>query len=207
MHAKWVARRRVSWLLALACLSSARLEAAELYRCADSQRYVDRPARCAEARAHDPKGNVVKLAPARPAAEGRGLGELDLEELLPEPPSGWSVVEEAPTDPRLDPDFLRWGVVGQRARHYTRAATGGVQVCSVEIWAFHSAEAVGAVLVHMRRPGWKLTQRGPLLLLLRGLDRGRPPGSRWVVFPECRQLGEGVLRGLDARGGSRRPDE
>jgi hypothetical protein len=106
--------------------------------------------------------------------------------------AGWDVVKEAPSDPKGDPDLVRWGVRAQRARHYTRDVYGAVQVCSIEVWAFEGPGLAHAAYQGISYPEWKFALEGSLLLMVRGLThpRGAPP--RRGVFDACGRLGERV---------------
>jgi len=105
---------------------------------------------------------------------------------------GWSVVDEAPEDASADPDLRRWGVRERRARHYTREASGAIQVCSIEVWTFGQDAQARAAHAGFAYPEWRIEREGRVLVMLRGLvmARGRPPQRG--VFPACGSLGERV---------------
>ena len=101
---------------------------------------------------------------------------------------GFDAVEEVPLDPAHDPELREWGVVDQRARHYTRDGHRGIQVCSLEAWSFRSVELAVAAHAGIQYPRWEFARAGSVLLMVRGLTR--PPGERPQrgVFPECREI-------------------
>ncbi len=103
--------------------------------------------------------------------------------------AGWDVVREAPGDPASDPDLWGWGVREQHVRHYTRDLAGRIQVCSVEIWSFESLSQAASAHAGFRFPDWKIDRVGRLLVMVRGLVRGRGMGPKRGVFPECDAIG------------------
>ena len=114
-----------------------------------------------------------------------------LERILPLAGSlrgGFDAVEEVPVDPSGDPELREWGVVDQRARHYTRDGRQGIQVCSLEAWSFRDEQKAAAAHAGFRYPNWEFARRGSVLLMVRGLTR--PPGERPQrgVFPDCREI-------------------
>lgn len=118
---------------------------------------------------------------------------MDPLEILPtaaELGASWEVVEEVALDPRGDPDLLRWGVRAQRTRHYTRRTAAGVQVCSIEVWAFRDAGLARLAHQNFAYPGWQIDRRADLLIMLRGLTRPRRGRARRGLFPDCLLLGE-----------------
>ncbi len=131
---------------------------------------------CASAWARPPLGDAQLLRILPPAELVRG---------------GFEAVEEWPTDPANDPDLARWGVHAQRARHYTRDTQrrrDGIQVCSLEVWAFADSEGAKAAHAAIDYPGWEFAQRGPVLLMARGLTRPWNAPPRREVFAECRAI-------------------
>jgi len=103
---------------------------------------------------------------------------------------GWEGVKEKSLDPALDPDLEGWGVRAQGARHYSRKVASGVEVCSVEIWAFESEAAAQRAQQNLTYPGWRFDQQGHLLVMLRGLRWLNDGTSRTGLFPECMTLGD-----------------
>jgi hypothetical protein len=194
-------------LLWLACqLLLAVAASADIYRCEEpdgSVRFADDPGQCPGARRvqrgpDDQEGR----APAPPAKSGQGEAglrpeersapELRLAEILL-PAAGlaglWEVVDETPTDPTRDPDLVRWGVRGQRARHYTRNDDGNVQVCSIEIWGFENARRARIAHENFRYPDWHFERQEHLLIMLRAVTLRREGPPRRDLFSDCRRLG------------------
>jgi hypothetical protein len=106
---------------------------------------------------------------------------------------GWEGVRERSTDPALDPDLRSWKVRAQGARHYSRQGADGIEVCSVEIWAFESESAARNAEQGFAYPGWRFDRQGHLLVMLRGMRWARDGSSRNGLFPECLQLGDRTL--------------
>jgi hypothetical protein len=103
---------------------------------------------------------------------------------------GWEGVKERSTDPANDPDLRAWKVRAQGARHYSRQGADGVEVCSVEIWAFASESAARNAEKGFTYPGWRFDRHGHLLVMLRGMRWARDGTSRNGLFPECDRLGD-----------------
>lgn len=104
--------------------------------------------------------------------------------------AGWEGVRERSPDPTLDADMRGWGVRAQGARHYTRKGAEGVEVCSVEIWAFASEAQARNAAETLEHPGWRFDHRGHLLIMLRGLRWAADGTSRNGLYPACTALGE-----------------
>lgn len=131
---------------------------------------------CVSASARPPLSDAQLLRILPPAEAVRG---------------GFDAVEEWPTDPANDPDLHRWGVRAQRARHYTRdtrTRADGIQVCSVEVWAFDSVARARDAHAAMAYPGWEFAHRGKVVLLARGLTRPPNKPPRRAVFDDCRRI-------------------
>jgi len=145
---------------------------------------------------------LITLLAAPLALAGPPWQDAQLLRILPTARSvrgGFDVVEELPVDPRGDPDFREWGVQAQRARHYTRDTRAGIQVCSLEVWAFRDRAQAAAVGAGFQSVGWEFVQRGSVLLMARGLTRPRHAPPRHGVFPECHAiLGQAVERAPSA---------
>ena len=122
--------------------------------------------------------------------------------------SEWDSVREAASNPADDPELLAAGVRATRSLHYTRAREGGSEVCSMEIWSFASAAAARSAQSGIAQPGWRLDQRGNLLLMVRGVTFSRASGFQPGLLPECHRLAD--LTAASAReqlgcGGSKSP--
>jgi hypothetical protein len=103
---------------------------------------------------------------------------------------GWEGVKERSTDPARDPDLRAWKVRAQGARHYSRQGADGIEVCSVEIWAFASESAARNAEKGFSYPGWRFDRHGHLLVMLRGMRWARDGTSRNGLFPDCDLLGD-----------------
>jgi hypothetical protein len=103
---------------------------------------------------------------------------------------GWELVEEAPVDPRQDPELRAAGVRAAQALHYTRPLRGGAEVCSVEIWSFASAEAARRTGAGLAREAWRIGVQGNLLVMLHGVTLRRGQGFRPGLLPACLRLAE-----------------
>jgi hypothetical protein len=197
---------RACLLVLLAIVAGAEPAKSDLFRCVEadgSLSFVDRPELCAQANPHPLRGRVERVpAPAASTgspvstADGVDLSlELRLEHvLLPADEVGvaWDVVEEAPAYTERDPDLVRWGVRAQRARHYTRQSSGGVQVCSIEVWGFANVQLARRAHENFAYPGWQIVREGSLLLMSRGLTRTSGEPARRGVFAACQEIGERV---------------
>jgi hypothetical protein len=136
-------------------------------------------------------------ARAQPTGLGPAALGATLERLLPEAhelAGRWEVVHEAAADPPADPDLREWGVRAVRARHYTRTGSDGVQVCSVELWAFETPASATRALAEIDYPSWRFAREGAVLVMVRGLTRPRRAPDRWEVFAECRALSDAIQR-------------
>ena len=81
--------------------------------------------------------------------------------------------------------------MSQRARHYTRdGSETGIQVCSVEIWAFADEARARLAEANFHSPGWRIQREGHLLIMLRALSMRRGEGPRRGVFADCQRLGD-----------------
>jgi hypothetical protein len=139
-----------------------------------------------------PGGRTARAQAAPPAVAA-------LEKVLPEAPElagRWDVVREAATDPAADPDLREWGVRAIRARHYTRDGRDGVQVCSVELWAFETEAVAARALAEIEYPSWRFAREGAVLVMVRGLTRRPGAPDRWEVFADCRALSDSIQRRL-----------
>ena len=134
---------------------------------------------------------LITLWVAASALAGPPLRDAQLLRILP-PASrvrgGFDLVEELPVDPSGDPDLREWGVRAQRARHYTRDVKAGIQVCSVEVWAFGDEAQAVAARVGFQYPEWEFVQRGAVMLMARGLTRPRDAAPQRGVFPDCHAI-------------------
>ena len=173
---------------------------AELYRCVTADgsiRFTDDPSACGRAEPYVPRRALQRpSAPAAPRADAPAPADSgwqgthgELLSMLPSAPAGWEAVEEAPTDPRGDPDLWDNGVRTMAARHYTRARGASSQACSVEIWAFSHAERARLGESLLAQPGWVLQREGNLLIMLRAVILEGGKGPREGVFPACQQIG------------------
>ena len=193
-------------LLAGLALLAAPASAAEIYRCADADggvRFTNDASRCPGAAPHALKGEIQRpaapLSTVAPDAGAAARGQVPwrgsraaLLALFEPAGAGWEIVEEAPSDPRGDPDLRDSGVRALVARHYTRARGPRSEVCSVEIWAFDDAKRVASARMGLERPGWRYHQEGSLLVMLRGVIFQRGQGFQKGLFPDCEQLGERI---------------
>jgi hypothetical protein len=191
-------------LVLLAFASGVEPAKSDLFRCAEedgSLRFSDRPEVCARAKPHPLRGRRERMPTSGASPEGLASSDdsahtshkLRLEEVLPAAAQvrvAWDVVNEAPSDPKKDPDLVRWGVRAQLARHYTRHSSGAVQVCSMEAWRFEDISKARTAHENFAYPGWKMIREGSLLLMLRGLTRMPGEPSRRGVFAACHELGE-----------------
>jgi hypothetical protein len=112
--------------------------------------------------------------------------------------AGWEVVREATVDPRRDEDLREWGVHSQHARHYTRDLRGRVQVCSVEFWGFDSVSQASAAHEGFYYPDWQIFRAGKVLVMVRGLVRGRDGRPHRGVFADCDAIGSRILERASA---------
>jgi hypothetical protein len=147
-----------------------------------------------------PGGRGARAQAPAPAPAALGAA---LERLLPEAhdvAGRWEVVREAAADPVVDPDLREWGVRAIRARHYTRTDREGVQVCSIELWAFQTEAGAARALAEIDYPSWQFAREGAVLMMVRGLTRPRGVRDRWEVFADCRALSDGIRRRLAAAG-------
>jgi hypothetical protein len=126
-----------------------------------------------------------------PCRDSRYAG--DLAALFPPPRelgNDWDSVRETPSDPADDPDLRAAGVLASHSLHYTHAKPGGSDVCSLEIWGFATAAAARRARAGIGSPGWRVSLRGNLLLMLHGvafsLEQGFHPG----LLPECHRLAD-----------------
>ena len=200
------------WLACLLALAGA--APADIYRCEEpdgSVSFADDPRHCPGARRlrlgpreQEPSGQEGgALAPPPGSTQGEAGAEgvqpekrpgpdLRLDEILL-PAAGvagrWEVVDEAVTDPANDPDLIRWGVLAQRVRHYTRSDDAGVRVCSIEIWGFEDARRARLAHENIRYPGWHFDRQEHLLVMLHAVTFPRDGPPRSGVFAECRRLG------------------
>lgn len=129
---------------------------------------------------------LLVAACATASSEGVLLGEREIGR-------GWDVVREASIDPSKDRDLLEWGVLEKHARHYSRDLRGNVEVCSVEVWAFRSVEQARAAHGGFSFPDWQISRAGSLLVMVRGLVRGRGRPPVRGVFPDCDRIGARIV--------------
>lgn len=191
---------RVRCTLALLTALIAQVANAEFYRCTAPDgaiRFTDDPTTCRDAAPYVPRRALQRptapVAPnpaahAPPGSRWRGT-RAELLSLLPPSPQGWEGIEEAPSDPRGDPDLWGNGVRAMAARHYTRALGAVSQSCSVEIWAFEKIEQAQRGERLLAQPEWKLHREGNLLIMLRAVILQREREPRRGVFPDCGQIG------------------
>jgi hypothetical protein len=130
-----------------------------------------------------------------PAGADEPCGECraprDLSRLFVQPAAlgaGWDTVAETPTDPAADPDLRASGVRAVHNLHYTRPIPGGSQVCSIELWAFHTPEQAQRARAELAREDWYFSLQGDLMLMARGVTLERGRGFRPGLLPECRRL-------------------
>jgi hypothetical protein len=191
---------RGRWTLALLAALMAQAAHAELYRCTAPDgtiRFTDDPTTCRAAAPYVPRRTLQRptapvapspAAPTPPRARWQGT-RAELLSMLPPPPAGWEGIEEAPTDPRGDPDLWSNGVRTMAARHYTRARGAVSQSCSVEIWAFAEVDQAQRGERLLAQPGWKLHRNASLLIMLRAVTLERERQPRRGVFPDCEHIG------------------
>jgi len=191
---------RGRWTLAVLAALVAQGANAELYRCVTADgsiRFTDDPTACRTAEPYVPRRALQRPSapaapqPNAPAPAGSGWQGThgELLSMLPSSPAGWEAVEEAPADPRGDPDLWVNGVRTMAARHYTRARGASSQTCSVEIWAFSHVERARVGESLLAQPDWALQREGNLLIMLRAVILERGQGPRGGVFPACQQTG------------------
>jgi hypothetical protein len=90
--------------------------------------------------------------------------------------------------------------------HYTRPRPGGSEVCSLEIWSFASPAAARRTRAQVGYPGWRITLRGNLLLMLHGVEFSNGSGFRPGLLPECHRLADLTeARAGELLAGSARP--
>ena len=189
---------------------------AEIYRCPPADgvpRFTSNASACPGAEPVDlgpdlQTGRAAEISPAAPSpsdAPPTGpspsyagdlgpifvpVGDLD---------SPWEVVNEAPKSPARDEVMLDWGVRAVRALHYTRYEGPVSQVCSIEIWAFESADRAAAAERGFERPGWRFMRRGNLLVTLRAITLERGRGATRGIFDDCDRLGDRTSERAAAR--------
>lgn len=149
------------------------------------------------AHALGPLARAVLTLAAATVAAGRPAPEevlLDAGEIG----TGWEVVDEAPQDPDLDPDLVRWGVRALRVRHYTRMRGDAAQVCSIEVWAFRDESRAASAHAHFAYPGWRFARAGELLIAVHGLTRTLTGTPVRGVFEACAEIHARI--GARARG-------
>jgi hypothetical protein len=105
-------------------------------------------------------------------------------------------VNEAPEDPSKDVDLVEWGVIAQRARHYTRSSDGASQVCSVELWAFENEARARLAEQNFEFPDWRIDRQGDMLVMLRAVTV-RGSLAKRTIFPDCEKLGNIVRTRAD----------
>ena len=138
----------------------------------------------------------VALAPAASAGDEPCRDALYTGDLTPlfAPPRAlgfeWESVREAPLNPIDDPDLHAAGVRAAKSLHYTRARPGGSEVCSLEIWSFATGAAARRARAEIEQPAWRITLRGNLLLMSRGVTFSRTEGFRPGLLPECHRLAD-----------------
>jgi len=177
---------------------------AEIYRCLQpdgSVRFVGDPGTCPGAQPHEPQREIQQLrepGASPPASRGEvapAPSFASLEELFPPAHTAgtsgvWEVVPEASFDVSGDPDLVRWGLREKRVRHYThRNDTGGVRVCTVELWSFESEARARTAEENLSFPNWRFQRAGSLLVMLHAVSRQRDESASRGVFPECSRLG------------------
>lgn len=182
----------------------------EIFKCVDASGHVtfvnDRSA-CPDAKPHPLKGRIERAPSSVTRAEEAipDPGEISspvqrlewalLEERDVRP--GWEIVNEMPEDPTKDADLVEWGVVAQRARHYTRNSGSASQVCSVELWAFENVARARLAQENFEFPDWRIDRRGDTLVMLRAVTV-RSGTSERTIFPDCEKLGE-IVRARAAK--------
>jgi len=197
---------RRAQLIALASIALFAAPAiSEIFECVDASgrvTFVNDRSACPDAEPHALKGRVDRA----PSAATRVQEEepdrsqsltpvqrlewalLDARAVSP----GWEVVNEMPEDPSRDVDLVEWGVVAQRARHYTRSLVGASQVCSIELWAFQNEARARLAHQNFEFPDWKIDRQGDTLVMLRAVTLVGDMTKR-TIFPDCEKLGGIVL--------------
>ncbi|MBW2577980.1 MAG: DUF4124 domain-containing protein [Deltaproteobacteria bacterium] len=181
----------------------------EIFKCVDASggvTYVNDPSICPDAEPHDVKGHVNRS----PSSASRAREEkpdsdaalspverlewalLDKRNIYP----GWEIVNETPEDPSQDVDLVEWGVIAQRARHYTRNSDGASQVCTVELWAFENEARARLAEQNFEFPDWKIDRQGDMLVMLRAVTL-RGSLAKRTIFPDCEKLGNIVRTRAD----------
>lgn len=195
---------RIALALCASLVAGAAGAGGGLYRCeaADgSLRFADSRHACRGAAPRELPRGIQRVPPAAPAAPPEVAPQRDLGALLldaAELGDGWELVREAPVDPSRDPDLVEWGVVAQRARHYTRDRAGTAEVCSLELWSFRTREQARAADAGFAFPGWQIERQGEILLMVRGLRRPPHGGAERGVFADCESLARRVRARLAA---------
>ena len=181
----------------------------EIFKCVDEAggvTYVNDPSICPDAEPYDLKGRVNRAPSSASRAREEKPGSdaamspverlewslLDESNIYP----GWEIVNEAPEDPSQDVDLVEWGVVAQRARHYTRNSDGASQVCSVELWAFENEARARLAEQNFEFPDWKIDRQGDTLVMLRAVTL-RGDVAKRSIFPDCEKLGNIVRTRAD----------
>jgi Domain of unknown function (DUF4124) len=184
---------------------------AEVYRCVDAsgtERFTDDRSACPGAAPHALPGEIQRSAGAAAAAappEAPIWQGTAAELLALFPPAtalgpDWEIVEEAPSDPAGNPDLWAQGVRTLAARHYTRGRGRTAQACSLEIWAFVSAEAAKSTLAVYAPEGWQMALHRNLLLQLHGVTLELGAAPRKGIAPECASLLSLATARISARG-------
>jgi hypothetical protein len=171
--------------------------AAELYRCKDAAGgiiFTDDSARCAAGTSEKRElPSRIMSPPPPPAARHPNPQRLELIELLPsaaEVAGHWEVVDDAVAGPESDPDLRNWSVVGRRARHYTRDAASGIQVCSLEVWRFSGVRPARLAGDNFQHPGWEIDRHENVLVMVHAMSPESSQSRR--IFTECAALRDRV---------------
>ena len=173
----------------------------EIFQCIDEAgkvTFVNNENACPGAKPHPLKGRVERAPssaarardekpdPAEVLSPVQRLEWALLEERDVRP--SWEIVNETPQDPRQDADLVEWGVIAQRARHYTRNSAGDSQVCSVELWAFEDEARARLAQQNFEFPDWRIDRQGDTLIMLRAVTL-RGDMAKRTIFADCEKLG------------------